>query len=172
MDADRIVVAEILRSRGNRGEVLAESQTDVPGRLETLKRAHVQLADGTDAAVEIQEAWRHGDHWVFKFAGWNSISEADRFRGSDLWVSREERGQLPEGDYFRSDLRGCLVQDSATGKEIGTVEGFEQYGGPLLMAVSAGGREVLIPFVPEICRNVDLERKTIAVTLPEGLLEL
>jgi ribosomal 30S subunit maturation factor RimM len=30
----------------------------------------------------------------------------------------------------------------------------------------------LIPFVPEICGKVDPERKTIGVTLPDGLLEL
>jgi 16S rRNA processing protein RimM len=109
---------------------------------------------------------------VLKFAGCDSIADAERFRGADVWVSREERGSLPEGEYFRSDLMGCSVQDAATGEEIGTVEGFEQYGGPLLLAVSVSGREVLIPFVPEICRKVDVERKTIAVMLPEGLLEL
>jgi 16S rRNA processing protein RimM len=172
LEPDRVVIAEILRSRGNRGEVLAVSQTDVPGRLEALKRTHVRLADGSDITVEIENAWRHGEHWVLKFAGCDSIADAERFRGADVWVSREERGSLPEGEYFRSDLMGCSVQDAATGEEIGTVEGFEQYGGPLLLAVSVSGREVLIPFVPEICRKVDVERKTIAVMLPEGLLEL
>jgi 16S rRNA processing protein RimM len=172
LDPNRIVVAEILRSRGNRGEVLAVSQTDVPGRLEALKRASVQLADGSDVTVEIQEAWPHGDHWVLKFAGCDSIADAQRFRGADLWVSRDERGQLGEGQYFRSDLMGCAVYDSATAEEIGKVIGFEQYGGPLLLSVAAGNREVLIPFVPEICAKVDPERKTIGVTLPDGLLEL
>ena len=39
MDVDRVILAEILRPRGNRGEVLARSLTDVPGRLESLKEA-------------------------------------------------------------------------------------------------------------------------------------
>jgi 16S rRNA processing protein RimM len=172
LDANRIVVAEIMRSRGNRGEVLALSQTDVPKRLETLKRAHVRLADGTNLAVEIENAWPHGDHWVLKFAGCDSIADAERFRGADLWVNREERGQLGDGEYFRSDLMGCKVHHLNTGEEIGKVNGFEQYGGPLLLSVVAGKREVLIPFVPEICRKVDLERKEIGVVVPEGLLEL
>jgi 16S rRNA processing protein RimM len=172
LDSDRIVVAEILRSRGNRGEVLAVSQTDVPGRLETLKRAHVRLSDGSDTAVEVEEAWRHGEHWVLKFAGCDSITDAEGFRGADLWVSRDERGELAEGNYFRSDLMGCTVHDLRTGEDVGVVEGFEHYGGPLLLAVAAGEREVLIPFVPEICREVNLERKTIAAVLPDGLLDL
>ena len=172
MEPQRIVVAEILRSRGNRGEVLARSQTDIPGRLETLKRAQVHLSDGSDVAVEVEEAWPHGEYWVLKFAGCDSIADAERFQGSDLWVALEERGNLPEGEIFRSDLMGCEVNDLGTGQSIGRVEGFEQYGGPLLLAVKHGGREVLIPFVPEICRQVDVERKTIAAALPDGLLDL
>jgi ribosomal 30S subunit maturation factor RimM len=38
--------------------------------------------------------------------------------------------------------------------------------------VAVEGREVLIPFVPEICRTVDVQAKRIGVTLPDGLLEL
>ena len=166
------MVAEIVRPRGNRGEVLARSQTDIPGRLETLKQAQVHLPDGSDIAVEIEQAWPHAEHWVLKFAGCDSITDAERFKGSDLWVGREERGSLPEGEYFRSDLVGCTVHDLATGKDIGTVEGFEQYGGPMMLAVSAGAREVLIPFVPEICQRVDIERKVIAAAVPDGLLDL
>ena len=41
----------------NRGEVIARSQTDVPGRLETLKQAQAQLADGSDVAGGVERAW-------------------------------------------------------------------------------------------------------------------
>lgn len=166
------MVAEIVRTRGIRGEVVARSQTDIPGRLETLKRAQVHLSDGSDIAVELEEVWPHGEHWVLKFAGCDSIADAERFRGSDLWVSRDERGSLPEGEIFRSDLIGCEVHDLETDQTIGTVESFEEYGGPLLLAVRHGAHEVLIPFVPEICRSVDLEQRTIAAVLPDGLLDL
>ena len=59
MGAARVVVAEILRPRGNRGELLARSQTDVPGRLESLKQAQVRLVNGSDVPVVISEAWPH-----------------------------------------------------------------------------------------------------------------
>ena len=48
MDLERVVVAEILRPRGNRGEVLAKSQTDVPRQAgEPQTRAVARLADGS-----------------------------------------------------------------------------------------------------------------------------
>ncbi len=167
-----MVVAEILRPRGNRGEVLARSQTDVPGRLENLKSAVAQLADGSDVPIEIAEVWRHKDDWVLKFTGIDSIDGAERFRQADLWVSLPDRGTLPEGEFFQSDLIGCAVTDAATGKHLGSVAGWQQYGGPPLMELTVDGREVLVPFVSSICRRIDLAARTITVDLPEGLLDL
>ena len=57
MDRSRVVVAEVVRVRGNKGEVLARSQTDIPGRLEKLGEAWLHLADGPDRLVAIESAW-------------------------------------------------------------------------------------------------------------------
>jgi 16S rRNA processing protein RimM len=132
----------------------------------------VHLADGTERAVSIEKAWRHQGNWVLKFSGVDSISEAERFRGADLWLPRSERAALPEGEYYESDLLGFAVKDDASGETLGIVRGWQRFGGPPLLEVDCSGREALIPFVPAICRKVDLERRTIEVDLPEGLLEL
>ncbi len=171
MDRARVVIAEIVRPRGNRGELIVKSQTDVPGRIELLKSATAQLTDGCDVAVEIAAAWRHKGDWVMKFVGVDSIDAAERFRGADLWVPLANRGTLAEGDFFRSDLIGCDVLDNATGERVGTVKGWQQYGGPPLMEVKVGNREVLVPFGTPMC-HVDLTARTVRVDLPEGLLEL
>lgn len=171
MDGAKVVIAEIVRPRGNRGEVMVKSQTDVPGRLESLKSAGAQLTDGSDVPVEIEAAWPHKGDWVLKFAGVESIDAAERFRGADLWIPLESRGALADGHFFRSDLIGCCVLDNATGERLGIVNGWQEYGGPPLMEVKVGEREVLVPFGSPMC-NVDLTARTIRVDLPEGLLEL
>lgn len=168
---DRLVIAEILRPRGNRGEVLARSQSDVPGRLEHLKRATAHLANGTDVPVEIAEAWPHKHDWVLKFFGIDSIDAAERFRGADLWLPFAERGKLAEGDFFEWDLIGCEVLDGATDKRVGRVEGWQSHGAAPLMEVRSGQRQVLIPFVSALS-EVDLAARTIRVEIPEGLLNL
>ena len=168
---ERVVVAEILRPRGNRGELVAKSQTDVPGRLETLKRAQAQLADGTDVAIEVENAWPHKGDWILKFAGVDSIDSAERFRGADLWLSPAERPALAPGEFFQSDLVGCELVDRATGKRLGVVDGWEQYGSAPLMRVTVSGHEILVPFVRDMC-DVDLPDRTVRVNLPEGLLDL
>jgi 16S rRNA processing protein RimM len=151
--------------------LVARSQTDVPGRLERLKRAHAHLIDGSDVEVEIDQAWVHKDDWILKFVGVDSIGAAERFRGADLWIPENERGELPEGDFFESDLIGCAVINRMTGQTLGRVEGFERYGGRPLMVLTVAERKVLIPFVKSLAQ-VGLAARTIHVEVPEGLLDL
>lgn len=171
MNSQRVVVAEILKPRGIRGQVLARSQTDVPGRLEGLRQAQAHLRSGLDVAVEIVEAWPHKEDWVLKFAGVDSIEQADPFRGAEVWVPAAERAELPAGDFFEADLVGLSVLDVASLETLGVVDSIEHYGGPPLLVVNYQGRELLIPFAPAIC-EVDLPAKVIRAALPAGLLEL
>ncbi len=122
--------------------------------------------------MDIEAAWPHKDLWVLKFAGIDSIDAAERFRGAELRVHAADRGELPDGEYFQSDLIGCTLIDKVSGNALGIVVGWQQCGGPLLMEVDRDGREVLIPFVPSICQEVDVAARKIVVDLPEGLLEL
>jgi 16S rRNA processing protein RimM len=171
MSPEKVVLAEITRPRGIRGEVVARSLTDVAGRLEQLKSAHLELADGFDQVVELAAAWKHKGEWVLKFSGVDSPEAAARLRGADLWVPLSERGQLEADSFFQSDLIGCKVIDAKSGACIGLVEGWQEYGGPPLMEVGWDGRERLIPFVRQCCQ-VDLAARTICAELPEGLLDL
>jgi 16S rRNA processing protein RimM len=171
MRHERVVVAELRRPRGNRGELTAHLLTDVPDRLRTLERAYVHLRDGSDVPVEITEAWPHKGDWVVKFRGVDSIDAAEKFRAGDLWVPFEERGLLAPGEFFQSDLVGCTVV-TGSGEAIGVLERFEQCGeAPPLMVINGARREVLVPFVRQQCR-VDLNTRQIRVELPEGLLDL
>lgn len=171
MDRQKVVVAEFVRPRGNRGELIARSTTDIPGRLESLKQANASWSDGSSVPVEIAEAWMHKGDWVLKLTGVDSIDAAERFRGADLWVPIAERATLPEGEFFRSDLIDCRVIDRSNAECLGLLQGWQEFGGAPLMEVAANGREWLIPFVPANCL-VDLVARTIQVDLPEGLLEL
>jgi 16S rRNA processing protein RimM len=171
MNPDKVVLAEIMRTRGIRGEVVARSFTDIPGRLEQLKNAHLELADGSDLYLDVTAAWKHKGEWVLKFSGIDSLEAAERLRGADLWVPYSQRGQLEAGSFFRSDLIGCTLIDAKSGERVGLVEGWKEYGGPPLMEVTGDGHERLIPFVGQSC-EVDLAARTIRAELPEGLLDL
>ena len=122
--------------------------------------------------MEVEHTWVHGDHVIFKFKGVDTISDAEKLRGADVLIPIGERAEIPEGEYYQSDLVGCQVigQD---GQELGVVEGWQETGGtPLVEVKKNDGKELLIPFAKSIFTKIDLDRRRIDVNLPEGLLDL
>ena len=160
---DWVAIAHLVRPRGNKGELAAESLTLRPERFENLRTVHL-LPSGRD--VEVERVWWHQDRPVFKFVGVDSISDAEAVGKQDVCVPKSERVALEPGEYFYSDLVGCEVFEH--GVALGRVTDYLETGGPILLEVG----ELLIPFVPAICVAVDLESKPIDVQLPEGLKEL
>ena len=167
MNNDWVAVAVLGRPRGNRGELTAESLSSKPERFARLKEVRL-VGDGS--AYQVEEVWEHAGALVFKFRGVDSISDAEKLRGAEVQVPKAERVALEPGEYFHSDLIGCEVRERASGRVIGRVTSFEEYGGPPLLEMD-GGR-MLIPFVKAICVDIRPDVKLIQVDLPEGLEEL
>jgi 16S rRNA processing protein RimM len=120
---------------------------------------------------EVENVWRHGDRVVFKFRGVDSISAAEALAGADVGIPPEERADLPPDEFYQTDLIGCSVI-TRQGQMVGTVRDWQEYGGPPLLVVDAGGKELLIPFAKAICVEIDVVQRRIVVELPQGLIEL
>jgi 16S rRNA processing protein RimM len=121
--------------------------------------------------MEVERIWMHGDHLIFKFKGVDTMSDAERLAGADVCIPMEERPEVAEGEFYQSDLVGCQVFDGVL--LIGTVDGWQETGGPLLVEVKTPqGKELLIPFAKAFFLKIDLEQRRIEVALPDGLLDL
>jgi 16S rRNA processing protein RimM len=191
-----VLVARILRARGNKGEVAAEILTDFPERLTRMREVFVGHADGKNEPhrMPLKSCWlsqNHRGQAVFHFEGVESISEAEKFRGLEVLLPFEQRVTLPAGQYFVSDLIGCSVFENSTTPPIvssspcllaeapsllGRVRdvqfpGEETSGTPLL-EVETSGAEILIPLAVDICTLIDISARRIDVVLPEGLRDL
>lgn len=66
---------------------------------------------------------------------------------------------------------GFSITDKNKGN-IGQVEDVLKTGNQWLAKLTYQGAEVLIPLVEEVVDEVDIKKKTIAVSLPDGLLEI
>lgn len=165
MAESRVAIAEVVRPRGVRGEVVAEPLSSFPERYAALRSVLVR-----DRAVAVEKLWWHDGRLVLKFAGIDSVDQAETLRGALVEVPETERWPLPPGRYYESDLIGCQV--FAGGREVGKVVAVEDPGGPSLLLVRWPGGEARIPLVPEICRQVDVAARRIEIEPPEGLLEL
>ena len=174
MSQDWVAIGRLWRTRGNRGELLGELDSSDPDREQKLREVALEV-DGRRQVMRVEETWRHDGRPVFKFAGIDSISDAEKWEGAEMLVPAREVEPPEEGAFSYADLVGCKVLSGAVVgvvAEVGVVTEVEDYGGaPLLKLEAADGREILIPFARSICKVIDVASKTIRVELPEGLLE-
>jgi len=191
-----IVLAQILRPQGRRGELLADLFTDFPERFDQHRQVWLApqgFADqGGDAQsrasaepAEVASHWlpvgRNAGRIVLHFAGVDTIEQAEKLAGKEVLVPLTERLPLDPGAAYISDLVGCTVYDR--GAALGVVDSVEfpttpdgtrrlEEAAPLLVITSSEGDEILVPFANAFLLELDLAAKTIRMALPEGLAEI
>ena len=171
-----ITLARLVRPRGRSGEIVAVSLGSPPDRFREVERVFLFPPPSRAQQAtpfQIEKVWEHQGRLVLKFRGIDSISEAEGWRGGEVRIPAGERKPPPDGEYYLSDLDGCAVVEQASGRRIGSVCGWQETGGVILLEVNKDtGGEVLIPFARSICVEIDMPARTIKVALPEGLLDL
>jgi len=161
----------VVKTQGRRGEVALELHSSVPDRFAEGMRLWALAEDNKRRELQVDEIWPHKGGVVAKFAGIDSISDAEALIGSELQVPCGQRAQLEPGWDYISDLVGCTVVDA--GREIGKVRELRLSGGEApLLVVANGPTEHEIPYAEAYLQGVDLVRRQILVSLPEGMLEV
>ena len=169
---DRIAVGVIRKPHGVRGEASVELWTDSADRFNELR--DVTLVSPDESATRpatIESARAHLGRALVKFAGIGSPEEVALLRDWTIEIAESEARPLEQNEYFLHDLVGLVLVD-AEGRERGRVVGTEEGAGGVLLNVERDGRRFDVPFAAEICTGIDLAKKRIIVSLPEGLDEI
>jgi 16S rRNA processing protein RimM len=166
----------VLGPQGRRGEVMAELHTDFPERFDERRQLSGLALNGSRRELELQEHWFHKGGVVLKFAGVESISDAEPLAGLELQVPLEQRAELEAGAAYVSEIVGCDVWIAGgDGQQLlGSVSDVQFGAGeaPLLVVKSPSGEEKLLPYAEEFVLKSDLAGRRIEMQLPEGLLDL
>lgn len=171
----QLVVATIRRPHGVRGELSLTLETDRPGAVFRSGRA-LQLGDARGRPLgrwlTITRVRPIKDGMLLQAAEIEGLTpEVEALRGHTLLIPREEAAPPSEDEFPYHDLVGSQVV--VRGERVGIVrEVLETNGAELLVVRRPGGRELLVPFVKEMIRGVDVARREVDLDPPEGLLEL
>ncbi len=168
-----MTVARAVKTRGVKGELVAELLTDFPDRFERISKLVAIAPDGNQRTVELEDYWHHQSRVVLKFAGFDDIEAAGSLVGNEFAVPESERVELPAGHFYDWEIHGAVVETVA-GDKIGNVLEVMRVGGDVEMLVVENdkGHDHLIPMVQTIVVNVNVKQKRIRIDPPEGLLEL
>ncbi len=170
-----ITIARVVKTQGRRGEVAAELHTDFPERFAERRRLFALDERGDRRELQLEEFWPHQGRMVLKFAGVDTISDAETLIGSEIQIPLNERAELEPGASYISDLVGCVV--TVAGEEgpheLGRIEDVQFGAGEApLLTVRAGKKEYFLPFAAAYLKSVDTQARRIEMALPEGMLDL
>ena len=179
-EAEFVTIARVAKTQGRHGEVAATLLTDFPELFETRRKLFALGESGSGnqrggaqpnrRKLELDEHWFHKGMVVLKFAGVDSISDAETLVGSEIQIPRSERAALGNDEFYVSDLIGCIVTDS--NREIGRIKDVQFGSGEAPLLVIEGKKEYLVPFATAYIEKIALEQKRLEMKLPEGMLEL
>jgi len=171
---DRIVVARIERAHGLEGAVIASVETDYPDETFQLERKFGVTGAGPllNRQLTLAAVQPHGGGLLLHFEELKDRTLAERYKGAQLTLPREELAALGEGEFLLHDLLGLEVR-LVSGEVVGEVRAFyDAPSTPLLAVYTEEHGEQLVPFNREVVKEVDLEEGVVVIDPPGGLLEM
>ena len=168
-----IAVGEVLRPWGLQGELRVRPLTDRPEeRFRGLRDCVLwEPAANRREDCRISGCRFEGPELFVRMEGVTSPEAAKRFSGRLLAVAQEDVLPAPEGHFYPWEMAGAVVE-TRDGRRVGEFVRVEGSEGQPLWVVAEGGREHLVPAVPEIVVEVNVAERRIVIDPPEGLLEL
>jgi 16S rRNA processing protein RimM len=162
-------VGQIVNTFGIKGQVKVVPFTDDVERFEELNEVYIEKKNELQL-FQIEQVNYHKNMVIIKFKGINTIEEAEKYRNCYLKIDRKHAKKLPKDTYFIADLLGLPVYTDE-GKLLGKVDDIYNSGSSDIYVVKDEmGKQVLLPSIPEVLKEIDLENEKIIVHIIEGLL--
>lgn len=164
-----IPVGRVVKTHGVRGAVKIYPYGETLSALEAGEKLLV-LAGGAEGALELTLAGLRPQKqgWIGEFEEITGMDQAQTLVGKELSMPEDRLPGLPEGEYYHYQLIGLTVQ-TGDGRIIGVLKAILETGSNDVYVAEQGGKELLIPAIEDVIREVDLEKARIIVDLPEGL---
>lgn len=174
---DFLTIGKILKTFGNKGEVLVKPLTDFPERFKTLNtvflynenaESFVINQKSKSCAFELNAVRTHKEKLVIKFTGYESIEQAQQLVGLFIEIEEKNRVILDDGEFYYYEVMNFAIYSD--GKKLGILSAVVNYGGNDLFVIKTENKkELLYPAMKDLILEIDYTHKKIIVERIEGL---
>ena len=169
---DRVIIGKVLTAHGVKGELKTAPLTDYPERYLEMRALSLYRKGEPVGEFGIKNVRAAGDSLLITLEGIDDMDAANALRGCTIEIPKSERAELPEGEFWISDLIG-LTAERDTGQRLGTVKDIVESGASQLIIIAGtDGKEHMVPANEEFLLGADLTAKTVTLRLIDGLWEL
>ena len=164
-----IEIGQIVNTNGLKGVVKVNPFTDDISKFEDLKYVYIQLKRELKK-VKIEQVRYNKNQVLLKLEGIDSIEEAEKYRNFYLKTEKESQEDLGEDTYYIVDLIGLDVY-SDKNEYLGKIEDVFPTGSNDVYVVKDNlGKQILIPAIVDVVKEVDLKNKKMIINLIPGLI--
>ena len=169
MKQEYLEIGQIVNTFGIKGMVKVKPFTDNIERFSNLEKIYIKNKSG-QTEYKIQEVKYHKNMVLVKFEGIENPEQADLLRNSYLIVDRETEEPLEAGRYYIVDMIGLDVFTDDN-EYLGKLEDIYNTGSNDIYVVKNElGKQVLLPAIEDVIKNIDMDNKKVIVHLIPGLV--
>lgn len=159
---------KIVGTHGVRGMVRVQPWCDSGDFLCSFRTLYTDA--GGKNKLKVISAKPHGNVVIMALENVNSIEDAEKLRGSVIYIDRRDT-RLPEGRYFISDLLGCGVTHADTGEDLGVITDISSTGANDVWHITRDGREYLVPAIDDVIVTVNPAGESVVIRPLKGIFD-
>lgn len=163
---DYFEIGHISNTHGLKGEMKVRPFTESAKRFEKLNKVLITIKDELKE-FDVESVRYQKDIVLLKLKGVDIIEDAEKLKNHYIMIPRADAKELEDGEYFIADLIGCEV---FAGEFVGVVNDVFSTGGSDVYVVKRQGKkDLLLPAIKSVIKNIDVVAKKIDVEIPRGL---
>lgn len=167
---DYVVVGRIANTRGLKGDLKVVSFSSF--NEERFKKGNKLYIDFNNEMIEVEVSKSsHDPKFIYvAFKGLEDINLVEKYKGCELKFPVDKLPELEEDNYYYKDLIGCEVYQED--RYVGNVSVVEESNNISMLRIKndANKNDVLVLFMKQFIKEVDLVNKKIYLNVVEGLL--
>lgn len=161
-------IGQIVNTSGLKGVLKIKPFTDDIKKFSNLKTIYIKTKNAL-TEFKIEQVRYVKNMVMLKLTGIDTVEEAEKYRNLYIKILRDQE-ELEEGSYYVVDILGCKV-NTDTNQELGkVVDVFQTGSNDVYVVKDEQGKQILLPAIKQVIKNVDIKNKIIIVHLLEGLV--
>lgn len=171
MEGQMFDIGKIVNTHGVRGEVRVIRITDFEERFAIGETVYLIRNNEQPHPLVIDGYRKHKQFDLLHFKGLDQINDVEHFKGSHLKITKEQLTELAAGEYYHYEIIDCVMY-TIKGEKLGMIVDILSPGANDVWVVkTVKGKEVLIPFIKDVVKEINVEEKKVIIEPMEGLLD-
>ena len=165
---DLFAIGEIVKTRGLRGCLKVLCYVEINNTFAELEFVYIEISSGQKNRFVLRKIDVSCKILFIELEGIPDVESAQALVGCKVYLPEDMHEKLPEGEYYWRQIIGLDVYNEE-GKYIGRIESVFPTGSNDVYVCKGEEREILLPAITEVIRQIDINSRVMTVRLLEGL---